>query len=94
MHTVTLHEIDVINSRTHGFLALFSGTMKYIFNFIKCLIGYIVADCFRILTLFYFNSIFAVKLVTVINYTLLMTYPFYYYFFFFWCGIIQKNILN
>lgn len=25
MHTVTLHEIDVINSRTHGFLALFSG---------------------------------------------------------------------
>ncbi|CAH1132760.1 unnamed protein product [Ceutorhynchus assimilis] len=25
VHTVTLHEIDVINSRTHGFLALFSG---------------------------------------------------------------------
>lgn len=25
MHTVTLHEVDVINSRTHGFLALFSG---------------------------------------------------------------------
>lgn len=25
MHTVTLHEIDVINSRTQGFLALFSG---------------------------------------------------------------------
>ncbi|KAJ8985209.1 hypothetical protein NQ317_018238 [Molorchus minor] len=24
VHTVTLHEIDVINSRTHGFLALFS----------------------------------------------------------------------
>ena len=24
-HTVTLHEIDVINSRTQGFLALFSG---------------------------------------------------------------------
>lgn len=26
VHTVTLHEIDVINSRTQGFLALFSGT--------------------------------------------------------------------
>lgn len=25
VHSVTLHEIDVINSRTHGFLALFSG---------------------------------------------------------------------
>jgi RuvB-like protein 2 len=25
IHTVTLHEIDVINSRTQGFLALFSG---------------------------------------------------------------------
>lgn len=25
VHTVVLHEIDVINSRTHGFLALFSG---------------------------------------------------------------------
>lgn len=25
VHTVTLHEIDVINSRSHGFLALFSG---------------------------------------------------------------------
>lgn len=25
IHTVTLHEVDVINSRTHGFLALFSG---------------------------------------------------------------------
>uniref|UniRef100_A0A1B6D3M9 RuvB-like helicase n=1 Tax=Clastoptera arizonana TaxID=38151 RepID=A0A1B6D3M9_9HEMI len=25
VHTVTIHEIDVINSRTHGFLALFSG---------------------------------------------------------------------
>lgn len=28
-HTVTLHEIDVINSRTQGFLALFSGTNTY-----------------------------------------------------------------
>lgn len=26
VHTVSLHEIDVINSRTQGFLALFSGT--------------------------------------------------------------------
>ncbi len=25
VHVVTLHEIDVINSRTQGFLALFSG---------------------------------------------------------------------
>lgn len=25
IHSVSLHEIDVINSRTHGFLALFSG---------------------------------------------------------------------
>ena len=25
MHTVSLHEIDVINSRTQGFLALFTG---------------------------------------------------------------------
>jgi RuvB-like protein 2 len=27
VHTVTLHEVDVINSRTHGFLALFSGKL-------------------------------------------------------------------
>lgn len=25
VHTVTLHEIDVINSRTQGFMALFAG---------------------------------------------------------------------
>lgn len=30
-HTVTLHEIDVINSRTQGFLALFSG--KFVSRF-------------------------------------------------------------
>lgn len=30
VHTVTLHEIDVINSRTQGFLALFSGTENQI----------------------------------------------------------------
>ena len=28
VHTVTLHEIDVINSRTQGFLALFSGRSR------------------------------------------------------------------
>ena len=27
VHTVTLHEVDVINSRTQGFLALFSGNI-------------------------------------------------------------------
>lgn len=33
VHTVTLHEIDVINSRAHGFLALFSGL--FVFKFVK-----------------------------------------------------------
>lgn len=28
VHTVSLHEIDVINSRTQGFLALFSGETR------------------------------------------------------------------
>lgn len=28
VHTVSLHEIDVINSRTQGFLALFSGSVN------------------------------------------------------------------
>lgn len=32
VHIVSLHEVDVINSRTHGFLALFSG--KFMFKFI------------------------------------------------------------
>lgn len=27
VHTVSLHEIDVINSRTQGFLALFAGEL-------------------------------------------------------------------
>lgn len=31
-HTVTLHEIDVMNSRSQGFLALFSGTLFQIGN--------------------------------------------------------------
>ena len=29
VHTVSLHEIDVINSRTQGFLALFSGSDSF-----------------------------------------------------------------
>ena len=29
VHTVSLHEIDVINSRTQGFLALFAGMYGY-----------------------------------------------------------------
>lgn len=29
MHTVSLHEIDVINSRTQGFLALFAGAPRF-----------------------------------------------------------------
>jgi RuvB-like protein 2 len=28
VHTVSLHEIDVINSRTQGFLALFAGNVS------------------------------------------------------------------
>lgn len=30
VHTVSLHEIDVINSRTQGFLALFSGQLPFL----------------------------------------------------------------
>ena len=33
VHTVSLHEIDVINSRTQGFLALFSGEFLTLFFF-------------------------------------------------------------
>lgn len=29
VHTVSLHEIDVINSRSQGFLALFAGVYKH-----------------------------------------------------------------
>jgi len=29
VHMVSLHEIDVINSRAQGFLALFSGTVRF-----------------------------------------------------------------
>lgn len=43
VHTVTLHEIDVINSRTHGFLALFSGKMKYHYLVIP-----ILASCYKV----------------------------------------------
>lgn len=35
VHTVSLHEIDVINSRTQGFLALFAG-MSYSFLSVWC----------------------------------------------------------
>ena len=37
VHTVTLHEIDVINSRSQGFLALFSG--------MKALMIYLMRVC-------------------------------------------------
>ena len=47
VHTVTLHEIDVINSRTQGFLALFSGdtgeikpeVLKFNQHFCECTIN-------------------------------------------------------
>jgi RuvB-like protein 2 len=29
VHNVSLHEIDVINSRTQGFLALFAGNLRF-----------------------------------------------------------------
>ena len=32
VHNVSLHEIDVINSRTQGFLALFAGTQYTFFS--------------------------------------------------------------
>jgi DNA helicase TIP49 (TBP-interacting protein) len=35
VHTVTLHEIDVINSRTQGFLALFSGIVSTEIHFFR-----------------------------------------------------------
>jgi len=35
VHTVTLHEIDVINSRSQGFLALFSGETGEIKNEVR-----------------------------------------------------------
>jgi len=35
VHTVTLHEIDVINSRNQGFLALFSGETGEIKNEVR-----------------------------------------------------------
>ena len=38
MHTVTLHEIDVINSRTQGFLALFSGTHGLLCACLACML--------------------------------------------------------
>ena len=38
VHTVTMHEIDVINSRTQGFLALFSGWCDFYCIFLPSLI--------------------------------------------------------
>jgi len=35
-HTVTLHEIDAINSRTQGFVALFSGDWVEEVNHLNC----------------------------------------------------------
>jgi RuvB-like protein 2 len=44
VHTVTLHEIDVINSRTQGFLALFSGDTGEIKSEVREQINAKVAD--------------------------------------------------
>ena len=44
VHTVTLHEIDVINSRTQGFLALFSGDTGEIKNEVREQINAKVAE--------------------------------------------------
>lgn len=54
VHTVSLHEIDVINSRSQGFLALFAGILifyilfilYYIFKF-KNLIIFVIIFNFR-----------------------------------------------
>merc|ERR1711988_1127257 len=45
VHTVTLHEIDVINSRTQGFLALFSGDTGEIKPEVRDQINAKVSDC-------------------------------------------------
>jgi len=45
VHTVTLHEIDVINSRSQGFLALFSGNdQKYTTLMRACIIFVLTLD--------------------------------------------------
>jgi RuvB-like protein 2 len=44
VHTVSLHEIDVINSRTQGFLALFSGETGEIKSELRDQINSKVAD--------------------------------------------------
>lgn len=44
VHTVTLHEIDVINSRTQGFLALFSGDIGEIKSEVRDQINQKVAE--------------------------------------------------
>ncbi|MPC32899.1 RuvB-like helicase 2 [Portunus trituberculatus] len=56
VHTVTLHEIDVINNRTQGFLALFSGVcvcvciVKIAVDVIQtknCFDGVLIKMCYR-----------------------------------------------
>lgn len=44
IHTVSLHEIDVINSRTHGFMALFSGDTGEIKQEVREQINYKVME--------------------------------------------------
>ena len=42
VHTVSLHEIDVINSRTQGFLALFSGVCVCVCGCVYvCVVGWV-----------------------------------------------------
>ena len=47
VHTVSLHEIDVINSRAQGFLALFAGDTGEIkvrleFHFVDLFLSYLI----------------------------------------------------
>lgn len=44
IHTVSLHEVDVINSRTHGFMALFSGDTGEIKQEVRDQINYKVME--------------------------------------------------
>ncbi|PRQ23843.1 putative DNA helicase [Rosa chinensis] len=45
VHCVTLHEIDVINSKTQGFLALFTGDTGEIHSEVREQIDTQVAEC-------------------------------------------------
>ena len=56
VHTVSLHEIDVINSRTQGFLALFSGEI-YGTNFNELVfIAFTAFSHFNLLSHFHFQG--------------------------------------